>query len=340
MNLNILKMMLDKKTKRYVIGMKLDDSDTHCEIIGLKRSKDKLTLMLIHSVSEELLEKAFELQSRRPTRREMIKQHWSATWDGPLNHVGKIFIDGCAFEVNSRESRRFESSEWESVIELYEFMRAGWNAEGFESSPTENMMLTQLHLEGKESRKIKASPSSQLRFENRPYSISHFVELPMILKIGEDYPERVWFTDTGTGEKHWTQIHKVYLMDIYETFNDKFNDPRITEQFDAEQIIKMKQETEASFSKICPRGMFLPVIEYECEEAISLQFYHRDDLDQEPVQNSGAVGFIMGTDKTAGKWGQSVKACVVQSAMPADTKEIHVELFQYSRHETGGLVVS
>jgi hypothetical protein len=129
-------------------------------------------------------------------------------------------------------------------------------------------------------------------------------------------------------------------MDIYETFNEKFNDPRITAQFDAEQINQMRRETESSFSKICPRGMFLPVIEYECEDAISLQFYHSDDLDQEPVQNASAVGFIMGTDKTAGKWGQRVKASVVQSPVPADTKEIPMELFQYARHENGGKVVS
>jgi len=46
---------------------------------------------------------------------------------------------------------------------------------------------------------------------------------------------------------------------------NNFNDPRLKEQFTAEELEKSKRDFESRFAAICPRGMCFPVIEYECK---------------------------------------------------------------------------
>jgi hypothetical protein len=77
--------------------------------------------------------------------------------------------------------------------------------------------------------------------------------------------------------------------------------------------------------------MYYPVIEYECEEDISFQFYSKRWLDEEPIHNNSAMIFFMKSDEPTGKLGLKLKAAVIQEPMAANTVTIEAELFQYNQ---------
>ncbi|HAS73677.1 MAG TPA: hypothetical protein DCS67_05995, partial [Clostridiales bacterium UBA8960] len=329
MNLSILKRLLSKREARFVIGRLHENGKTNCEIVGVSRSKDKLTLLAVHSEPEEQRNVDDEKDERpRLTNRFIMRDHGKHEHGWPLQHVGKVTIDGVAFEVRGQECRRISGYEWESVIELYEFMKAGWTAERFEDVYGEQLVLTRLKLEGEDARIIKPNANSEILFEKRPHVISYSVGKPLTLEIGENYPDKLWFEHKDSEERIWVQINRVHLMDIYEELLKAFDEPQAAESISADKIEEMKSELEMRLGEICPRGMFLPVVEYECDEDISLQFFAQSFLDETP-RNSGAIGFIMGADKETGKLGSKLKSCVIQTAVTGDTRTLEVELFGY-----------
>lgn len=180
--------------------------------------------------------------------------------------------------------------------------------------------------------KRHSEPRDQHGLHHLRKIIIDYVEKPMTLAIGEDFPDKIYFEATDTHEKQWAQIHRVSLIDIYESLEKDLSDPKMLEHGSPEQLANMKRELEKNFESICPRGMHLPVIEYECEEDITLQFYHSAYLDAKPSSGGvSAFGFIKASEKQLGKWGHPIKVCVIQHAVPKDTEAIDVELFSFSR---------
>lgn len=340
MNLNLLKLMISKREKRFVIGQKIEQPEGECVVIGFSRQNDTGHLLAIYNdpidPNEPCTEPSMYINDRedaertRFTNRFAMRNHGKHDSGWPLRHVGKVTIDGTVFDVSGQESRRVSGYEWESVIELYEFMKAGWSAEGFEEVYTEQLILTRLVLEGEGISKIKPHTDSKIAFENRAHAVSYHVGKALALEIGDSYPDRVWFESDESDEKMWVQINRVYLMDIHVEMLKSFEDPRMAEQLTLTQINQMKHELEMRLAEICPRGMYFPVIEYECDEEVSLQFFSTEYLDDTP-KSSGAVGFFTGADRPTGKLGSKLKSCVVQTAVNSDIQTINVELFAYSR---------
>ncbi|MHB8076670.1 hypothetical protein [Desulfosporosinus fructosivorans] len=86
-----------------------------------------------------------------------------------------------------------------------------------------------------------------------------------------------------------------------------------------------KAEFEERFSGMCPKGMCYPVIEYECEEDMSLQFYNKRWLDAELIHKKSALGFFMQSDEPIGKLDLKLKAAIIQEPMMANTVNIEAE---------------
>ena len=110
-----------------------------------------------------------------------------------------------------------------------------------------------------------------------------------------------------------------------------FDNPRMIEQFSPEELARNKSQFEERFSKMCPKGMSYPVVEYECEEEISLQFYSKRWLEAEPIHNNSAMGFLIKPDEPTGELGMKLKAAVIQEPVAANTASLEAELFQYHR---------
>lgn len=331
MNLDILRKLVSKQDKRYLLGKCIEVNGSKCEVVGVVQKKDKLELVTIHVV-EKRDEQVYDMSTERLSFKNRYIMHNQEEMDRwPLKHVGKVIIDDKSFEVRGKESRRVLGYEWESVIELYEFMKLGWSPEWLENVYAEQLFVTYFELKGDGAKDVKLSANSKIVFEERPYVVSRYVGLPMSLQIGDNYPDKLWFEDERSGEAQWVQINRVLLMDVHTEMLKMYENPELSEKFNDAQIIKMRAELESRLLEVCPRDMYFPVVEYECfDDDISLQFFAQSYLDEKP-KNNGAIGFITGADKMTGKLGNKLKACVIQTPVTEETSRIDVELFGYSR---------
>ena len=118
---------------------------------------------------------------------------------------------------------------------------------------------------------------------------------------------------------------------MWEEMGKTFADPRLGDYMTSEEIAQAKLDFEKKFQKICPKGMYFPVIEYECDEDISLMFYSKSYLDAKPLHSNSGMAFILRPDQPTGISGLKLKAAVIQEPVPADTNIIEAELFQYTR---------
>lgn len=332
MNLNILRKLISKKDKRFVLGRTIEANESKCEVVGIVQKTDKLVLVTVHVAHKRDEQRhGLGVESHSHKNRYIMHNREEELDQWPLKHVGKVRIDDISFEVRSKESRRVLGYEWESVIELYEFMKLGWSPEWLDDVYAEQLFVTYFELESEDFKNVKPSASSAIVFEERPYVVSRYVGLPITLQIGENYPEKLWYKDEHSDELQWAQINRVFLMDVHAEMLKMYQDPQLVEKFDELQLRKMKAELESHLLQICPHGMFFPVVEYECfDEDISLQFFSQAYLEETP-RSSGAVGFITGTDKMTGKLGNRLKTCVVQTPVSENTTTIDVELLGYSK---------
>ena len=266
----------------------------------------------------------FDGRSNRSLRkREGVKE-----LRNPIEHIRKVLIGQTEFSVKQSQTSFIGYHDENCMKILDAFKKQGWKHTNIVDENLDKMAMNRYRLEGNISGLV-IKQDDIIRFTKRPTSVSYLVEQPMRLHIGEGYPERMTFTSKELCESHWVHIHRVYLMDARAEMAGAFDNPEIKKQMTPNQIEKARLDFEKEFSNICPKGMLLPVVEYECEEDISLQFYTTDFLDSIPPKNSNGMGFIVGADQPKGKHGYRLKAAIIQEPVPADTKFIDAELFQY-----------
>lgn len=329
MNIGLLKSFFTPKTERFVLEKAFEVNGVLCHVIGAERIDGQWSLFALHH--DERINTERMPESGVFTNREVMRRSGKHEDYNPLSHAGSVVVDGCSFEVCGQSSHRLGAHEWKGTIALYEFLKAGWVAIGIEDIDFEEMFLTHIKLRGDGDCNIKPNQKSKLRFVMRSHTVAYLVEQPVTLTIGEDDQDKIWFSDAKTGERLWFQINRVYLMDIHEEMLKNFDDPRMLEHLSPEQISDAKKDIENRILEICPKGMFFPVVEYECEDDVFLQFCGKAYLDDVPKNNGSSIGIIMGPDKPIGKQGMKLKSGLIHVPVSADTVQFEAELFHYSR---------
>ena len=246
---------------------------------------------------------------------------------------GNVKIGETQFDIKETENRRCDMQNWEIAVLFTEFLRCGWNPTGIDDQNIENMFLTVAELSGEYDSIPDLGEKSAFQLHSKPYYTPHMVEQPVTLAVGAEYPDKLRFRDQNTDEEHWLRINRVYLCDIWTEAMNSFNNPRYKEQLKPEDIEKVRAGFESHLSEICPKGMCFPVIEYECEEGITLQFYSKEWLDAAPVSHSSGIGILMKSDKKCGALGLPLKTAIIQEPMPGNTRRIEAELFLYNKVE-------
>ncbi len=220
-----------------------------------------------------------------------------------------------------------------------EFLRLGWDPTGIDYQNIDNLFFTRVEFAGEFDSIPNLEENPMMKFITRLEHTSYLVEQPVTLLVGAQYQDKLWFRDLQSGEKHWVQINRVYLCDLWADMLKNFDDPHLKEQFTPEELNERKADFESRFSEICPRGMRFPVIEYECEEGLMLQFYSKTWLDAEPEFKSSSMGFIIRSDEKSGILGFPLKAALIQEPMPENTDSIESELFWYNKCEKSDDVI-
>lgn len=340
MNIRYMHDILSRIEEIKVIGKNATVNGVICNVMGIVRHGMEMHLLILlydenYASMAESEEELFDAPGRPETNRMIMRVDRKIDAINPFHSVSKVFIGEREFEVSSLAHGRLSKDDWEHVLLIAKFLDNGWQPNGIDYQNINMLFLASLKLEGDYTSipPIKSDPD--LRFVMREHCVSHQVEKPVTLVIGDKYPDKLIFHDAETGEEHWMQINRVYLSDMWEEMDKVLDDPKLKEQMSPEQITKARSDFENMFSSFCPRGMYLPVVEYECEEDITLQFYSKAYLDAKPSNNGGCFGFIVRPEKSRGILGYKLKASVLQEPVQANTNTIEAELFQYNRIITG-----
>lgn len=339
MNIRNLQKLLSRIDEMKIIGKNAIIDGVVCNIAGIVRYGLQLRLIIIEY--DDLYRQQFEQReiseicdatNGSETNRIMMKGREKVT--KLFRPIRGVFIGDIEFEVSSSENHRLNVQDGESILFLSELLRNGWNPEGIDYQDIDMLFLTSLELIGNFTKIPDFENNLQIRFIMRKDSTSHLVEQPVTLTVNVEYPKKLWFKNKETSEEHWAQINRVYLMDMWVDMEKNLSDPNLLKQMTKEQVATTKKDFEERLLEICPKGMCYPIVEYECEECISLQFHTKNYLESKPVHNNSCIGFIVGTEKATGILGMKLKAAIIQEPVPANTVIIEAELFQYYKTTT------
>jgi len=339
MNIRYLQKLLSRIHEIKIIGKNAVIDDVVCNVAGVVRHGLQLRLIILEynehyrqQIEEREISELCDVTHAPETNRIMMKGREKVTQ--PFRPIKSVFIGDIEFEVSGSENRRLSVQDGESILFLSELLRNGWNPEGIDYQSIDMLFLTCFDLVGDFTKIPEFENNPLIHFTMRKDSTSYLVEQSVILTVNGEYPEKLWFKNKETGEEHWTQINRVYLMDMWVDMERTFSDPNLLKQMTKEQIAKSKKDFEEKFLEICPKGMCYPIVEYECEDCISLQFYTKNYLESKPINNNSGMGFIVGTERTTGILGMKLKAAIIQEPMNVNTVSIEAEVFQYYKTTT------
>ena len=337
MNIKYLQELLSRIDEIKIIGKNAEIEGVVCNVAALVRYGLQLRLIILEydehfqeQIEELEISELCEVPPAPETNRMMLKRDRISAFQ-PFRAIKSISVGDSEFEVSGSESRRLNIQDGESILFLSELLRNGWNPEGIDYQNIGMIFLTSIELIGDFTGIPEFENNAKLHFTMRDDTASYLVEKPVILTVNGEYPEKLWFKNEEAGEEHWTQINRVYLLDMWADMEKTFSDPKILEQMTKEQISEAKKRFEEDFIKICPKGMYYPIVEYECEDCISLEFHNKKYLESKPVRTNGSIGFIMRPDKNTGILGMKLRAAVIQEPVDADTGIIEAELFKYHK---------
>jgi len=336
MKIRYLHEILSRNEEIKVIGKSVKLDGVTCNVMGIVRHGMEMRLFILlydesfqQRIEEREAVERFDAPGIPESNRMLMHLDRRIDANNPFQSVLKVFIGEREFRVNSTEFRRLSAQDWEHLLIIAKFLQNGWQPNELDDQNIDMLCLTSLILDGDDHSIPAFNENLKIRFVMRPRHVVHQVERPITLVVGGKYPDKLMFRDTTTGAEHWVQINRVYLSDVWEEMDKVFTNPKLQEHMTPEEINQARLDFEKKFSEVCPRGMYFPVIEYECEEDISLQFFSKAYLDAKPLHRGSSMGFIVRPDQPTGILGLQLKATVIQEPVPANTHTIEAELFQY-----------
>lgn len=344
MNIKYLQELLSKIDEIKIIGKNAKLEGSIFNVAALVRDGLQLHLIILEHDEDfqeqwEQKEQAKEMEiseiSEIPpvleTNRMLMKGSNRVNAFHPFMAVENVFVGNNEFEVSGAENRQLNMQDGESIIFLSELLRNGWNPEGVDYQNIDMLFLTNIELRGNYEKIPEFENKPSLHFTMGRDTTSCTVEKPVILTVNGKYSEKLWFNDKETGEEHWVRINRVYLSDVWADVEKIYSNPVILNQMTKEQISAAKKSFEEDFIKICPKGMCFPIVEYECDDDISLEFYTVKYLDAASVSTNGSIGFIVNPHDETGILGAKLKSAVIQEPMNQDKDIIEAELFMYHK---------
>lgn len=360
MNLQELREGIPSIEECLVLGRPFaSGSCTGC-VIGLTRQGEQAKLYFLQyddTYGERLEEAELSAMDNPPKppatlREELVEQEQSQRQTEPrltVEHLRSVEIGGVAYPVSGSSYRAVEGTDWEGILLLETFLRAGWRPEGIlTEAPLERCFL----LEAEIGRSLPSlgdiSTAGPVVLMSARRVESYLVQKPLRLQVGDGRGEAVTFG--GDGAEHAVYLHRAYLYDPYEAYREMYRQYRARPGLTAEERTAADRAEESLYEllpSVCPEGMLLPVVEYETAEGLSLDIRARSVLDGPPptpsvsqsgggpvVSSASSMLFLAKADQEAGRHGLPLRAAVVEVPVPPGTEEIDAELFRWHRSVT------
>lgn len=318
-----------------IIGKDWEQDGKPYHLVGLLR-KDKQVELLVLGLYEDLEERTYKRESNR---REQMRNSMSSERNHSLFlHIRSFCCDGVTYEVSGATSGYCGQGDYGEVYVLFEkLLQAGWRVA--ETSPFYEVQWEFLEITRVELREeMECLPQwkgpVEIVYDTIPQN--NLLEIPVELVIGEDSKQEIVFT-LQDGQKVICYINHVYLSDVWEEEKTRFQDAtyreRMLQHVSEVQLEQMQKQLFEALADICPQGKCFPVVEYECTQEISLQFFEKLYLEgtEEPKQGS-ATSLLMRVKPRIemGKHGLKMHTCIIQSPMEKDVKQMNAELFSYT----------
>ncbi|WP_312353764.1 hypothetical protein [Aminipila sp.] len=335
MNIGYLRQIISSIAEIQPLGRTAEISGIIYHIIGLIRYNHALRIVALHYDKEfaqqaEIVEITESNGCQPRTNRELLRGDSSVRMTNIFHTVEIISIGEKQFTIDGTETMPCDLQNWEIPVIFTEFFKRGWNPDGIEYQSIENLFLTTAEISGEYDCIPDFGENPVLRLTFRCEPKPYWVEQPVTLLIGTEYPDKLYFQDKDLSANHWVQINQVYLLDIWEETMKSFDDPLLAEQFAASERNKHKADFERHFTAICPKDMCFLVIEYECEEDISLRFQSREWLNATIQDNISCMGFLIKPEKKTGILGLPLKTSIMAEPISKNCVIIDTELVFYS----------
>lgn len=340
MNIGMLKEGLEQIKEAKPIGRTMEAGERMHHVMGMALQNDGTLQLVLLTYDEAARIKEEEAEAREAeesgntlrTNRASMQRSDIQT---PFGNVSKVWIGSREFSVKQAAWGRGRVEQWDKAALFARFLLAGWEPNCMGAHDIESVYVTELSLDGTYDQ-IPALPvSGPIRFSLGMDSRRSLLEMPLYLRIGDGSSERMWFTDRQTGQKHWFCINRVYLCDMWAGMEKLFAEMRLKGEFSPKELKRQEKDFAKRFLKCCPRGMYYPVVEYECEEGISLQFYSKAFLDAAVSTSGSGMIIIMKPEETTGKMGLPLKAEVIDEPYAQGTEGFDAELFSYHEMISG-----
>ena len=292
-----------------VIGREFSAYGMEYALVGLLNTNDRTELVLLE-YDEHRSDDDFCTEPENMTNREIaIADKYMCK--GLTNLLSEVEICGKKYDTESSHGSLLDGAMDEDLYVLAEFMKQGWKSEKFFDYPPECVFLHFIELDEKIESLATLDMSQQIRLAAYEAEKEEFPELKLDLEVEKDIDKTVSLFD---GEEQIC-IKRVHLVDISE-----------------EECIEKEY-----ISKICPKGMRIPVIEYTCSNNemmfdISLSSY-LDSLNSDSYNGfateDGVIGIGFGIVLTENN--ANTKTYTIQQAVKADTNQIECEIIRCSK---------
>lgn len=323
-----------------VIGRGKDEGEAVSELVGMTRKGGEVRLYALQfdGAAREAQLRAEEERlchpprRKRGTRRDDL-ENWEPAPHFPFGRLNSIRIGSRSFEITGGSQSLAVQEDWEKLVLLSEFLRCGYRpCETLACRELSDLTLTEYELRGVH-RRLPRIGNRPLAVTAAPDSRTHCCRKRLRLAVGQGSARPYVLTDASSGSRCRFYIESLFLSDPWEETEKVFRDPRFLERMDAQGMEELKQRYFGMLSGFCPKGMFLPVVEYEAEDEVSLEFYQTEWLNtpHDPSSGEGASGmiFLMKPQHSEGRHGLPLKAAAVHSPVPGETGVLNLEVLRW-----------
>lgn len=346
MNLKLLRRLTPEFEEEFIIGRAFRKGELSGIFIGFTREDTVLKAWILLQGEEEPLEKKEEreraLNKKRSrgmlTKRDELMREEEGI---KLMHSLRAVVFGTErFEISSGSGRRILENSWEEYLLLSHFLKKIPSFGELENADLENMNLYELEFQG-DYEKIplecfRENPEqTAIILENDSVYRKIFVEQDVTFPLGEDIGMKLTFSNQdGTIQECY--IENVYLKDIWAEEENRFQEPELKkylEYMTMDEVLQLKADFFRNLEEVCPKGMYLPIVEYETKEEIVLDIYSKHYLNERVKENEGSasvLAFLMHSRQRTGKHGGKVKATEL-SAVSKEQKEFPAEIISYHK---------
>ena len=290
--------------------------------------------------------------SKKTNRESMVS---SANREGFLN-IAKIKVGSCEIEMQGASSGVIMQGDYEDTfLFLVKMAEQGWKISEqsyFYEMDWKQVALTVHDIVTKEKvQQLSEMKSKGLAVHDMitpPENLPDFdketeieitlaktcknqlLQIPVKLDIGT--AQQITFIDDNE-KQVICYISEVKLEDVLKEAKEHFTDNAYREkmlQYCTEhEFEKHRDSILKTVQEDCPEGMCYISITYECTSEVSLQFYAKEYLDTipEPKNHCSSLVFLRHSEQGEGPHGLKNRFCMIQHAVPQDTRYIDAELF-------------